>query len=170
MKSEWFIVVMKKGKLKNNIVKNVNQKYDKTKNRRVKKMSENWLVCGTRKWGYADLVFDGLNKIVSDKQAFMPQGVEEFKPDSIIEGCCPDSADEYAEQWAINNGILLSHHPSISGNYLKRNIEMVKKADFVIAFWDGRSYGTAQTIAQATMRRIPIKVIFINARKQVGEK
>jgi len=31
----------------------------------------------------------------------------------------------------------------------------------VIAFWDGFSYGTAHTIAQATMRKIPVIVYYI---------
>jgi hypothetical protein len=113
---------------------------------------ERWLICGTRKKGYEELVFEKLDELIGNK-------LEPHKPNSIIEGCCPDSADAYAEEWATREGITIQHHPSTSGNYLKRNIEMVKKATLVIAFWDGFSYGTAHTIAQAVMRDIPVIVV-----------
>lgn len=114
-------------------------------------MSEtnNWLICGTRKKGYKELVFKELNKLKSNK------------PTSIIEGCCPDSADEYAENWVIKRGLKIHHFPSHSGNYLKRNIEMVDLADEVIAFWDGFSYGTCHTIATAVLKNKPVKIIKI---------
>jgi len=105
------------------------------------------LICGTRKKGYQGIVNDTLNSI---KIGF-----------EVIEGCCPDSADEYAEKWAKDRKIKLYHFPSTSGNYLKRNIEMVTIADMVIAFWDGFSYGTAHTIAQAVKKGIPITIIDI---------
>ena len=122
-------------------------------------MSEtnNWLICGTRKKGYKELVFKELNKLKSNK------------PTSIIEGCCPDSADEYAENWAKENNINIQHHPSTLGNFLKRNIEMVNKADLVIAFWDGYSYGTAHTIAQAVMRKIPVIIYYLKDEKILKE-
>lgn len=95
------------------------------------------LVCGTRKKNCRDRVFAELDS---------------YRPDLIIEGCCPDSADAYAEEWAEKNHVPIEHHPSTPGNYLKRNVEMVGKADIVIAFWDGFSYGTAHTIAQAVLQ------------------
>ena len=81
----------------------------------------------------------------------------------IIEGCCPNSADQYAEEFAIKQGqfypIKITHFPSNSGNYLKRNIEMVNACDEVIAFWDGWSYGTAHTVACAVARKKPVWII-----------
>jgi hypothetical protein len=109
---------------------------------------ENWLICGTRKKGYKPLVFAKLNELIKNN-----------KPNSIIEGCCPDSADAYAEEWANENGIEIQHHPSTTGNYLRRNIEMVSKCNLVIGFWDFFSYGTAHTLAHAAMKNIPIIVI-----------
>ncbi len=127
-------------------------------------MSENWLICGTRKKGYKELVFSNLDTMYFSKQA-MASSEKGFKPNSIIEGCCNDSADVYAEEWAKLKDVPIQHHPSTSGNYLKRNIEMIKKASLVIAFWDGYSYGTAHTIAQAVMRNIPVKVINLKEQK-----
>ena len=82
----------------------------------------------------------------------------------IIEGCCPMSADQYAEEWVKENPneAEIKHFPSTSGNYLKRNIEMVRelnKGDIVMAFWNGYSYGTAHTIACATQRNISVIVV-----------
>lgn len=42
-----------------------------------------------------------------------------------------------------------------------RNIEIVKKADLVLAFWDYRSRGTAHTIAQCVERHVPVRIIDI---------
>lgn len=138
-------------------------------------MSSNWLVCGTRKKGYRQKVFNELNKLL--EKEYQNQGYKIgleltsddplriskafsilYKPESIIEGCCPDSADVWAEEWAKDNNIPIQHHPSHAGNYLKRNIEMVEKASLVIAFWDGYSYGTAHAISQAVMRKVPVVI------------
>ncbi len=83
---------------------------------------------------------------------------EEFE---IVEGCCLDSGDAYAEEWAKENNIKVNHFPSTTGNYLKRNIEMVKACDEVIAFWDGFSYGTSQTIATAVRLNKPVTIVDI---------
>jgi hypothetical protein len=112
---------------------------------------QNWLICGTRKKGYKALVFAKLNELIKDN-----------KPNSIIEGCCPNSADAYAEEWANENGIEIQHHPSTTGNYLRRNIEMVSKCSLVICFWDGFSYGSCHTVAQAVMKGKPVVIIDIN--------
>jgi len=121
---------------------------------------ENWLICGTRKGDYSKLVKEMLTKNLWNKRAVY----KDWKPHTIIEGCCPNSADVWAEEWAKENDVEIQHYPSTSGNYLNRNIEMCLKASLVIAFWDGYSYGTAHTIAQATMRRIPV-IIYKIAQK-----
>lgn len=105
------------------------------------------LICGTRKKGYKDLVYQMLDRYIINQQ-----------PELIIEGCCPQSADQYVEEWCKERNIPIRHFPSTSGNYLNRNYEMVnmlnKNKDIVMAFWDGYSYGTAHTIAVASLRGI----------------
>lgn len=110
-----------------------------------------WLICGTRKEGYKEFVFANLDELS------MLHG----KPELILEGCCLDSADAYAEKWANKQQIVNQHFPSTSGNYLKRNIEMLSKLtnkDLVIAFWDGFSYGTAHTIAWAYIKELRVVI------------
>ena len=120
--------------------------------------TENWLICGTREKFNQEFVSQKLDKLIWNNRALC----KDWKPNSIIEGCCPESADMWTEKWAEKNGVEIQHHPSTAGNYLKRNIEMCKKTNLVIAFWDGYSYGTAHTIAQATMRKIPVIIYHIS--------
>lgn len=125
---------------------------------------ERWLVCGSRKGGkpylnYRDLVSKKLDEILSFHQEFYGN---DWKPECIISGHCPDSADVYAEEWANNNGITVERHPAKKGGFLLRNIEMVKSnPSEVIAFWNGFSYGTAHTIAQSILNMKSVSVIKI---------
>jgi len=121
---------------------------------------ERWLVCGSRKKGYRDLVFKELDKLLASHRGMYG---EKWKPECIISGCCPDSADVYAEEWADNNMIAVESHPAVKGKYLLRNIEMVKSnPSEVIAFWDGFSYGTAHTIAQSILKGKSVYLIEIS--------
>jgi hypothetical protein len=120
-----------------------------------------WLVCGSRmKTHYKDVVFKELDsciEIFKDK--------EKGKPEVIITGACPNSADEYAEEWAKNNGVRIMSFPSTAGNYLMRNIEMINTLNanngVVFAFWDQYSHGTCHTIAHAMRKKIPVIIIDI---------
>jgi hypothetical protein len=112
------------------------------------------LVCGTRKKGYKDIVFRELDKLLTNDNY--------IKPIDIIEGCCPDSADEYAEAWGQQADSKIYHFPSTSGNYLQRNIEMVELCDEVLCFWDNFSYGSCHTIATAVRLGKPVKIIDIS--------
>lgn len=113
------------------------------------------LVCGTR------------GKYTFAQQAMVALALFEFTEEctGIIEGCCPDSPDIMAEDWAKRSGIPIYHFPSTAGNYLKRNIEMVNQADAVLAFWDGFSYGTAHTIAQGVKKGIPVYIKEVKVKR-----
>ena len=119
-----------------------------------------YLICGSRaKKDYRHLVNDWLN-------------LNHKKGDLVIEGCCKNSADEYAEDWikemsdgTVEGAYPIKHYPGQQGTYLKRNIEMVRKCDKVIAFWDGYSYGTAHTIAQAVLNGKEVEVIKVEYDK-----
>jgi len=126
---------------------------------------ERWLVCGSRNKNfrishrYKDLVFKELDEILASHREVY--GVD-WKPECIIEGCCPDSADVYAEEWAEQNGIKVERHPAGNGSPLKRNIEMVKSnPSETIAFWNKFSYGTCHTIATAVLMGKSVIIIDI---------
>jgi S-methylmethionine-dependent homocysteine/selenocysteine methylase len=115
------------------------------------------LVCGTRG------KFKDYKKIVYEElEPYFEQFGNKLE---IVEGCCPNSADQYAEEWALEKGVKVNHFPATSGNYLKRNIEMLEEADEVIAFWDLFSYGTAHTIANALFMNDERPPIIVRLKK-----
>lgn len=120
------------------------------------------LVCGTRgKFiEYKETVFKELDNLLQQKN----------KNIIIIEGCCPDSADQYAEEWTTKNNIQIKHYPSTTGNYLARNIEMTKECDEVLAFYDGWSYGTSHTLANALMQNKNTHIIKIKKIQRGAQK
>jgi hypothetical protein len=129
-------------------------------------VEEFWLVCGTQqKTCYRNKVFKVLDEKLSHRRACSPRGSGPWKPAAIVEGCCPDSADVYAEEWAKENDIPILHYPATSGTYLRRNIEMVEKCTSVFAFFDGFSYGTAHTIAWANIKRKPAHIYLLKEVK-----
>ena len=86
------------------------------------------------------------------------------KYDIIVMVCCKaDGPDTMGEDYALAHGIPVDPYPAIwrrpdgsldRGAGYKRNIEMAKNADALIALWDGTSKGTAHMIAIATKRRL----------------
>jgi hypothetical protein len=49
-----------------------------------------------------------------------------------------------------------------------RNNDIIKNSDFVLAFWDGESKGTAYTLKVAVNRGIPCKIIRISSHPQLS--
>lgn len=47
---------------------------------------------------------------------------------------------------------------------LVRNLQIVKNADMLLAFWDCASRGTAHTIAACIRENVPVKIIPIQSR------
>lgn len=74
--------------------------------------------------------------------------------------------DTLARIWAESHGLpcteLLPDYARYGrGAPLKRNIALVQAADMVIAIWDGKSRGTAFTIAECERTGTPFRVIRI---------
>ncbi len=55
--------------------------------------------------------------------------------------------------------VIRPRNPNRSAEYLYRNVEMIAMADVVVAFWDGKSTGTAFGIQYAKDRNKPLVVI-----------
>jgi hypothetical protein len=49
-----------------------------------------------------------------------------------------------------------------------RSNDIIKNSDFVLAFWDGESKGTAYTLKVAVNRGIPCKIIRISSHPQLS--
>ena len=74
-------------------------------------------------------------------------------------------ADKLGEQYAINNGYEIKQFPADWDKYgksagYKRNEQMAKYADALIAFWDGKSKGTRHMIDLAKRYELKVKIIY----------
>lgn len=68
-------------------------------------------------------------------------------------------AIEIADKGAKSPEIIRPINPSDKISYLFRNIEIITKADKILAFWDGKSKGTKFVIDYVEARGKEIKVI-----------
>ena len=72
--------------------------------------------------------------------------------------------DTLAEIYAQKNGLPTNIFKPNYAKYGKRapiirNDEIVDYAQYVLAFWDGESHGTAYTVAACIQKGVPVKVI-----------
>jgi hypothetical protein len=116
-------------------------------------------VVGSRSWTRTDIIEEYLESIFRGG-------------DTLVSGGAA-GADGYAENWArhytqrdvkvdIRRPDWRRHG---KGAGLIRNQEIVDNADMVIAFWDGKSRGTNDTIEKAGRRGL--YVIVVNAEGEV---
>jgi hypothetical protein len=75
-------------------------------------------------------------------------------------------ADTLAEAYAIERDIPIEIIRPDWDRYgksagIRRNADIVERADAMIAFWDGRSRGTANSIERAKRKGIPIHIVRI---------
>lgn len=124
------------------------------------------IICGSR--DFDDYVFmrdelDRLFEKVDKKKLTILSGAQVTKdPDD------PDhkyGADYLAEQWAYSRKVTVERHHADWAKYGKsagprRNSEMLEAdVSVVIAFWDGTSRGTKDTIEKAKRMELKVKVI-----------
>ena len=109
------------------------------------------IVCGSRRWHDRDAIVARLAELPGDC--------------TIVHGNAK-GADKIAHQEAQKLGLLVEvHEPGydLSGSKaapLNRNAKMATLgADLCIAFWDGRSTGTAHMMDKAREQDIPVEVV-----------
>jgi hypothetical protein len=112
---------------------------------------------------------------IFNNYSFICEKIDNFKLyygviDEIVSGCAR-GADTLGIKWAKEHGIpkeKIKKFPAkwkVNGKFdrsagYKRNIEMAKYADSLIAFWDGESKGTRHMITMARKEKLnPIWVI-----------
>lgn len=108
------------------------------------------MLCGSR--GYAN-----------------PEQVREYMRDNyihfevLLHGNCPNSPDVWADVEARKLPLIIGRvdYPSCFGKRggPMRNKAMVKMADSVVAFWDGKSKGTEGVIEYARKLGKPVEII-----------
>lgn len=95
--------------------------------------------------------------IIPDLEKYVPKETTE-----IISGGAKgvdSSAKEYALSHKIKFTEILPEYQKY-GRYapLKRNLEIIRNADIVLAFWDGKSKGTKFVIENCRKENVNIKV------------
>jgi hypothetical protein len=115
------------------------------------------IVCGSRHWHDRKIIAGTLNELVLERGWCFP--------DPIIVHGDARGADRLAADEAGKAGMLVEAHPArwdVLGKRagLIRNTEMASQgADLCVAFWDGRSSGTAHMIREAEAHGIPVLVV-----------
>ena len=76
-------------------------------------------------------------------------------------------ADKLGERYAHENRMkCIYYYPDWEkygkGAGVRRNSEMVEKADYVICFWNGESRGTRSTVNFAKSMKKPLRIKYIN--------
>jgi len=90
--------------------------------------------------------------------------VSELPDGSVVVSGAARGVDRAAEVEAIKQGLEIDIKPPDILKYGKpvaffmRNTEIVKASDSVVAFWDGYSTGTLDTLKKAKRKGIPITV------------
>lgn len=102
-------------------------------------------IVGSREYLKKDKIYSFLNNLKIEDEGL-----------SLISGGAR-GVDSIAFDWAIKNNINIEIirpiNPKKKIDYLFRNVEIITKCDYVVAFWDGISNGTAFVIEYATSRK-----------------
>ena len=105
---------------------------------------------------------------VEHLEDYLPEGVTE-----IVSGGAK-GIDTCARNYALAHGLALTEFLPEYEKYgrgapLRRNITIIEYADFVLAFWDGRSRGTKYVIDNCKKRNIPVAVYQPAAGSEANE-
>ena len=95
---------------------------------------------------------------ISNLEDFLPENTSE-----IISGGAR-GIDTCAREYALSNGIPLREFLPDYERYgrrapLVRNFAIVDHADYVLAFWDGKSRGTVHTLRYCIEKKLPHRIV-----------
>ena len=110
------------------------------------------IIAGSRTIPQEVAVINGLNK-------------SGFKPTEIVSGTAK-GADQAGERYAKHKNIPIKQFPADWDNYgksagYKRNAEMAKYADALLAIWDGKSKGTKHMIDLMEKEGKPVYIYMV---------
>ena len=106
--------------------------------------------------------FDDYRLLKDKADNFLKEKAKDHK--IIIVSGHARGADSLGEKYAAEKDYTVDLNPADwkrYGRYAgpKRNKEMVKKADALLAFWDGKSKGTKNTINEAKKKGLNVRVV-----------
>lgn len=114
------------------------------------------VMVGSRNWSDASVIKDYILSLPKD---------------TVVISGGAKGVDSYAEQYAKEAGLRCEIYPADWDTYGKsagmlRNTEMIIKADKVVAFWDGESRGTKDSINKALIAPNVQEVLIIKQKKE----
>ena len=113
-------------------------------------------VVGSRSFNDYPLLEKTLNNIIENKEDV-----------TIVSGGA-SGADSWAEVYSIKHNCQLKVFEAEWDKYGKkagmiRNKTIVEESDLIVAFWDGQSKGTANTIQEAKKQNVDVKIVRFRA-------
>ena len=113
------------------------------------------IICGSRSFNNYDYLEKAMDSLLVKK-------LEQGEPIIIVSGMAR-GADSIGVLYAKRKGFQYEAHPANwerdgKGAGFLRNEVMVSVSDALVAFWDGTSKGTADTIGRAQKKGIPVRV------------
>jgi len=115
-------------------------------------------VIGSRNFSSKKRVFDVLDELYGKYY----READAHGYTSLISGGA-SGPDMWAEEWAKTYSMPVEVIRPINmvnpKNFLYRNIEILTKADELVAFWDGKSAGTIFTVNYAHARKMKVHLI-----------
>ena len=113
------------------------------------------IVCGSR--GFKNYVI-----MKSKLDALLVNKIDNSRV--VILSGCAQGADICGENYAVESLLEVERFPAQWSKYgksagFRRNELMLQQADAVVAFWDGKSHGTAHMIEIASKSGKPIRVV-----------
>ncbi len=113
-------------------------------------------------------------KLLCDEMAKLP------KPAVIVSGAAK-GADTLGKKYADEHAIPTEIYPAIwhpegeggrldKGAGMKRNTDIIKASHAVLAFWDGDSTGTVDSINKSIMFKKHVKVVYTSMPKKLDTK
>jgi hypothetical protein len=106
-------------------------------------------VIGSRSWTDEQRVFNVLDKMKTKLLGMV-----------VISGACPQGPDYLAEVWARKNGVVMMLFPADWSQGKEagftRNQFIIDASEIVLAFWDGKSRGTLDSIQKAFKAEKPV--------------
>jgi hypothetical protein len=111
------------------------------------------IIAGGRGFDNYNLLSDSCDKILSNQNQV-----------EIVSGTA-NGADKLGEKYANEKGYPIKQFPADWDKYgksagYKRNEEMAKYADALIAFWDGKSKGTKHMIDLARRYELKVRIVY----------
>lgn len=108
------------------------------------------IIAGSRSFDNYDKLCKEVDEFISMQMFFAGIGIYESKEVEIVSGGAR-GADKLGERYAKEHNLRLKIFPADWDKYGKRagyirNTEMAEYANCLIAFWDGKSKGTAHMI------------------------